>query len=153
MSNTQSETHSEKGFTLIDAVAVLILLGILAAVAIPLGISAEEAKVQAEFSTLKGHLRYAQYLAMNDISPIQWGLEIGGSSYELVKYDNGAKTAHTRLLLGESSATHSFENGVTATGAASVLFDDWGSPGTADLSVALNGMTITIAANTGFIPL
>jgi len=62
------------------------------------------------------------------------------------------ETAHTFSLPGESSAIHSFDDGVSATGASPVLFDDWGSPGTEDLSIALNGMTITITANTGFIP-
>jgi len=146
------EIRSTRGFTLIEAIAVLILIGIVAAVAVARGMSSEDVKVRAAINTLKSHLRYAQYLAMNDLAPIKWGLEIGGSSYELVKYDDGTKTSHTHILPGDSSATHSLESGISASGNSPILFDEWGSPGSADLNVTLNGKSINITANTGFIP-
>lgn len=151
-SPVRTEACSNRGFTLMETIVVLLLLGILAAVIIVRGTAADEAKVQAEINTIKGHLRYAQYLAMNDIAPFKWGIEIGSSSYELVKYDGLTKTAHTFTFPGESSATHIFASGVSATGAPAVLFDEWGNPGATDLNVALNGQSITITGNTGFIP-
>ena len=140
---------NQKGFTLIEVVAVLVIVAILTAVAISRGIATDEVNAQTEVDTLKSHLRYAQYLAMNDIDPIQWGISLGGSSYTLVR-DNAGTVTSPYNLPGESSATHDFSP-VSAT-AVTVLFDEWGSPGAADINIAIGGQTIIVTAETGYIP-
>ena len=162
--------RNNKGFTMIEVIAVLVIIAIVAVVAISRGTGTSEAKMQAELNTLKGHLRYAQYLAMNDISSTtggvvtgtQWGIVgTATNSYKLVKYVGGALQADTFNLPGDSSATHSFESPITASVTpALVLFDEWGSPYnastklTAAVTITLNpgGQTITITPETGFIP-
>lgn len=134
------------GFTLIEMIAVLVILAIVSAVVISRGIATDEVKLQTELDTLKGHLRFAQYRAMNDLPAIQWGISLGGSSYTLVRVDAAGTTSPLNLP-GESSATHNFAP-ISAT-AAAVLFNDWGSPNNS--SLAFGGKTITITANTGFI--
>ena len=147
----RNRLKSNKGFTLIEVIAVLVILAILSAVAISRGMQTDEVQLQTEVDTLIAHLRYAQYLALNDISPTKWGIAIGGSSYALVKDPLGNGAFNSPLSLpGESSATHSISP-FTAT-STNVLFDEWGSPGTAGINVTLGGKTITITANTGFIP-
>jgi MSHA pilin protein MshC len=140
------------GFTLFEVIAVLIIMGILAAVAISRGTISQEANVKAEVDTLKSHLRYAQSLAMNEISPICWGIQLNSSSYSLVKYDDDSEQTHTFNLPGESSATHNFKSGVSASGSTLVLFDEWGSPGSSNVNLTVGGESITITADTGFIP-
>jgi len=144
---------NNRGFTLIEIIAVLIIIAIISAVVISRGTATEEAKLRAEVDTLKAHLRYAQYLAMDDLPGTQWGISIGGSSYTLVKVDTSG-TTNPYNLPGESSATHSFASGVTAvtTGSNPILFDEWGSPGTTSSSITIGGQSITITATTGFIP-
>jgi prepilin-type N-terminal cleavage/methylation domain-containing protein len=139
--------QENKGFTLIEMIAVLVIVAIIMAVAISRGIATGDVKLQAEVDTLKGHLRYAQYLAMNDIAPAKWGINVGGSSYTLIRFYANATTSPYSLP-GESSATHSFAP-ITAT-PVTILFDDWGSPD--NTSITLGGQTMTITANTGFIP-
>lgn len=144
---------NNKGFTLIEAIAVLVLIAILSAVVISRGMSSDAAKVQAEVDTLKGHLRYAQYLAMNDIPPVKWGIQISGQSYTLVRNLTGNNTTfdYPYSLPSESSETRSIAP-VTAT-AVNVLFDQWGSPNAATTITLTPGpQSITITANTGFIP-
>jgi prepilin-type N-terminal cleavage/methylation domain-containing protein len=148
------------GFTLIEAIAVLVLIAIVSAVAISRGVMTNEADLQAEINTLKSHLRYSQQLAMNDITPTdatsalyssrtKWGIKIddGGTSYTLVKYVADAPVTHNLPLPNESSATHDFSP-ITAT-PVTILFDEWGSPSAT--SISFGGETITITANTGFI--
>jgi type II secretory pathway pseudopilin PulG len=154
-------------------VAVLIILGILSAVAISRGMSSEEARLQAEVDTLKAHLRYAQYLALNENdtntttvpgTPVKWGIQINGSSYTLVKVISAAQTSLSPLP-GESSATHSFATGITAAlqGSNPILFDEWGSPYFASNKLIGNGeitiitlapgsQSIKMYAETGYIP-
>jgi prepilin-type N-terminal cleavage/methylation domain-containing protein len=142
--------RNDRGFTLIEIIAVLVIIAIISAVVISRGMATDEVKLQAEVDTLKGHLRYAQYLALNDIPPVKWGIQVGGTSYTLIKVD-AVGTTSPFSLPGGSSATHSFENGVTATGTGTVLFNEWGSPDTPIPAIALGGQSITVTTNTGFI--
>lgn len=137
------------GFTLIEVIAVLVIIAIIGAVVVSRGISTADVNVQTEIETVKSHLRYAQYLAMNDIYPTKWGINFQGSSYTLIKDVSGSQTTPFTLP-GESSATHSFASPITAT-VAPVLFDEWGSPPGAT-SITVGGQTVTITATTGFIP-
>jgi MSHA pilin protein MshC len=153
-----------RGFTLIEIIAVLVILAIFTAVAISSVTGKDAASLQAEVDTLKGHLRYAQNLAMNDISPTtgyatptKWGINVTGTppyTYNLVKYVSGASATHTFTLPGESSATHTFKfaSGTTVTVIGNpILFDEWGSPGTTASSITIGGQLITITPVTGFI--
>jgi len=145
----RKRSRQNRGFTLIEVIAVLVIIAIISAVVVVRGISTADVNLQAELDTLKGHLRYAQYLAINDIPPNRWGISIGSPSYTLVQ-DLGGTQANPYHLPGESSATHSFATGITAT-AWTVLFDEWGSP-TITGSPNIGGQPITITAGTGFIP-
>jgi MSHA pilin protein MshC len=127
-------------------------MGILAAVAISRGTMTQEVNVKVEVDTLKSHLRYAQSLAMNDIAPIHWGILVNPGSYSLKKYSGNDEQTHTFNLPGESSATHNFKSGVSASGSTLVLFDEWGSPGSSNVNLTVGGESITITADTGFIP-
>lgn len=149
MMGIRNRIGKRNGFTLIEVIAVLVIAVILAAVIVVRGLSTADVNLQAEVDTLKSHLRYAQYLAMNDIPPNRWGIEVGDSAYELVKYEGGIKQVNILKLPNESSATHNFSP-ITAI-AWTVLFDEWGSPMiTGDPKIG--GQSITITANTGFIP-
>ena len=146
----RKKLRNDKGFTLIEVIAVLIILAVVSAVVISRGMDTDSVKLQAEVDTLKGHLRYAQYLAMNDISPNQWGISINllsGSSYTLVKFDGTSTAPSSFNLPNESSATHSFSPFTTT--AATVLFNEWGSP-TITGSPSIGGQSISITATTGF---
>lgn len=134
---------------MIEIVAVLIVLGIITAVAISRGLSVNDVTAQSEVETLKGHLRLAQSLAMNEISPTKWGIQVNGSSYNLVRNLNGNNTTFDSpsFLPGESSATHTTT--IPGSGSGTVLFDDWGKP--TATSVTFVGRSIAITPNTGFI--
>jgi hypothetical protein len=135
---------------------VLVILGILTAVVMSRGSDTNTARVQADIDILKGNLRYAQYLAMNDVNPVKWGIEILGSSYKIARNSSGDGTTldYPVYIPNESSETYTFSSGVTATvtsGNSKILFDEWGSPPAAT-TISIGGQTITITATTGFIP-
>ena len=156
--------RNDKGFTMIEVIAVLIIVAIISAVVISRGMDTDSVNLRAEVDTLKGHLRYAQYLALNenDTDPanplearIKWGIDVGTSSYTLVKYVADTPATHTIRLPNESSDTHSFSPTITASSTVNpILFDEWGSPGAENIDITIGGKTITgaIKAGTGFIP-
>lgn len=144
-----SKLSNSKGFTMIEIVAVLIILGIIAAVAISRGLSVNDVTAQSEVETLKGHLRFAQSRAMNELSPVKWGIQANGSSYTLVRNLNGDNTTFDSPshLPGESSAIHTTT--LSGAGSGTVLFDDWGNPTVTVITFV--GRSISITPNTGFI--
>jgi prepilin-type N-terminal cleavage/methylation domain-containing protein len=141
-----------RGFSLIEAIAVLLLMGIISAVVISRYSSADLYQLVSEEGILKGHLRYAQFRAMSDQAA--WGISLSGNSYTLKKGGGIAPFA----LPGEDSQVHALPSGVSVSvgSGTTILFDQWGSPGAVSQSITLSAgsdsRTITITKNTGFIP-
>ncbi|PKN65418.1 MAG: hypothetical protein CVU54_18845, partial [Deltaproteobacteria bacterium HGW-Deltaproteobacteria-12] len=62
------DQKQEQGFTLIEIIAVLILIGILGAVVFSRVTSTREVDLRVRAEQVKGHIRYAQMRAMNTTS-------------------------------------------------------------------------------------
>ena len=135
------------GFTLIEVIAVLLLIGILAAIAIGREAnSGNQADVYGATEVLKNHLRYAQSTAMN--ANVSWGLNFSGSSYTLQNAGGSA----TAFLPGDIPSGIGYASSVNP-----VMFDNhWGSPGAATITITVAkggfSQTVTVTKNTGFIP-
>jgi prepilin-type N-terminal cleavage/methylation domain-containing protein len=89
----------EKGFTLMEIIAVLVVIGILAVIAISRSVN-YNAEVYTGADAFKSHLRYAQTMAMNygptdPAVPGIWGISSNGSSYWLFR---GTDTANVIRL-------------------------------------------------------
>ncbi len=162
------ETKSSRGFSLMEVVVVLVLLGILSAVAIARVVD-HGADVRAAADTLKVHLRHAQGRAMNSDAP--WGVNFSSNTYTLYTFDD-TNTKRSVFFPGENSATVQLGSGITISdlgGVTTISFDGWGlpyddeyinpDPGdslNSDLDFTLtNGkhsQTITVHQDTGYIP-
>ena len=160
----------EKGFTLIEAIAILIVLGILAAIAFS-RMTTGDISLRAQAEALKSHIRYAQLRAMNADADTttnpncesSFGISTSGTAYFLFK---NCDTTSRVILPGAENDSISLPSGMTLNATATnVTFDKWGEPcldlnGT-NLATANIGLTlsyagqpepITITKNTGFVP-
>ena len=137
------------GFTIIEIIASLVVIGILTAGAVSISSSTDSYRLSSEVAILKSHLRYAQSRAMSDT--VSWGIAFSGNSYTLQR--SGITT--TSILPNDDSSTHNLQGGVTSS-TDNVTFDNFGNPGVATTTITLtagsDSQIITITANTGFIP-
>ena len=158
MKRTVRTAFGKGGFTMIETIAVLVILGIVSAVVAVRMFDTGAYDLASQVEAVKGHLRYAQTRAMNS-NLVVWGINFDSTTtYYLFQ---GAGSTTPVLLPGEDSATIDLaakKSGLTIT-PVRITFNEFGSPcnasGTplaADATVTTNGGTITVTQNTGFIP-
>ena len=148
------------GFTVVELIAVLALLGILAGIAVvsignPLGF---QSIAQAE--ALKANLRFTQSKAMSDLPGNIWSLNITSSNYTIQR--NGGTPNPPVNLPGAYSGTYTLPTGQTITSGTGLIrfnfrgqpIDALGGPLAADYTITFYGVPdqITINRETGFIP-
>jgi len=161
MKRTVRTAFGKGGFTMIEAIVVLVILGIFAAVVAVRMSGTGAYDLASQVEVVKGHLRYAQTRAMNS-NLVVWGIYFTDPTHYYLFQGAGSTTPV--LLPGEDSVTIDLtvkKSGLTIT-PVRITFNEFGSPcaatGTppaplaADATVTTNGGTITVTQNTGFIP-
>jgi len=158
---TLKQIKDQNGFTMIEIISVLVIIGIISAVALARMSSTRDYNVISQVEVVKTHLRLAQSRAMN--SSRVWGINISGSStYSM--FDNG-NVANVIRLPNQNADNVTLPDGMTIT-TGIVSFNPWGKPYTDAAGTAAQNATriitltnksgdarnITITANTGFIP-
>lgn len=152
MKQTRRKTIGNAGFTMIEIVAVLLILAIIAAVvAVRMSDTAVYDR-SSQMEVVKAHLRLAQARAMSTSSP--WGINFTSSTTYYLFQGVGSTTPVQ--LLGEDIATVNLTTKKSALTISSaplrITFDAYGSPGVTTVTIATNGGNITVTKNTGFIP-
>lgn len=138
------KTAASSGFTAIEIIAVLVIVGILSAVAVSRLTGHSDAEDLAAANTLKVHLRYAQLRAMGDIVP--WGIRFNGDSYTLLK---GGEATPVNLP-GENNTEKALEN--LTESPDEIWFEAaLGRPDPDGASISVGGRQIFITPETGFI--
>lgn len=152
MRHRDRQKRRRNGFTLIEVVAVLVILGIIAAVTIARMGSTSTYDLSSQVDVVKNHLRLAQARAMN--SGDDWGIFFASSTTYYLFHGSGSTTPVS--LPGEGDTTVNLVTKKSALTISSaplrITFDKYGSPGTTTVTVNTNGGNFTVAKNTGFIP-
>jgi len=153
------DQNQEHGFTLIEIIAVLILIGILGAVVFSRVTSTAEVDLKVKAEQVKGHIRYAQMRAMNTSATAGCNAPVGmaaagGKYYMFIDCNNGNQV----VLPGADSTV-----GVDLPASSNFptfSFDTWGRPYANDsgtgistsINISIGGEAITITQNTGYVP-
>ncbi|MCG6537191.1 MAG: type II secretion system GspH family protein [Syntrophales bacterium LBB04] len=146
-----------RGFTMVEVIAVLVIIGIISAVAFS-RVRSTDHDLFSQADIMKAHLRFAQLKALQDDTG-SWQIAFNDSSSYTLNYSaagaGGPYTGATINLPSESSNSHSFPSGITVSATSPVTFDPWGSPGNTDVTITLTQSgtpkIITVTANTGFV--
>ena len=151
--------HRQTGFTLVELVMVIVLLGTLSAVALPKFFEKNSYAERAFFDDTLNAVRYAQKLAVATGCNVQFS--ISSNSYTLTRQGTSSSTScpggstYTLAVPHPGSGASSYsgtESGVTLTSTvSSFIFNALGSVST-DATVTVNGSrTISVIAETGFV--
>ncbi len=138
------------GFTLIEVIATLLLLGVMAALVVPRMVETG-AGVVAEADRMRANLRFAQTLAMS-ANTASWAVRIEAQSYQLLRDGEPSPIGWP-----DGSGTVRVMNpGVQVTGGAGMLaFDTMGAPSstyTINLTDGGRLETVIVTGFTGLIP-
>lgn len=132
-----------KGFTLIEIISVILVMGIIAAVAVPM-FDTSTIDVSVAGDTVQGDIQYVQELAMTRHEIVSITFTTSAVSYDVPADPGGVYPLETREL----------PRGVTISTGGTVEFNSFGertaaSAGTIQLNAAGNLVTITIEQFTG----
>ncbi len=152
-----------RGFTMLEVICVLLVIGIISAIAVTRFSSTSVYSAASEAEILKNYLRYAQFRALSDgdttfgSNPATWGISFAGDGKSYTLLRNGSEAPSN--LPNESSKTHSLPGDISITSGAgtTVTYDVWGSPGGSDIDISIGDGSsppqgIHIGKETGFIP-
>ncbi|MGE4504418.1 MAG: GspH/FimT family pseudopilin [Desulfovibrionaceae bacterium] len=115
--------NASRGFTMIEAVVVIIVLGVLAAMVYSPGSSPLGASRKANADALRSHIRYAQSRAMKSGST--FGINCDGNAYWLF---TGNDASVPSALPGETAASVNLAARNVSLTAFTVAFDTAGRP-------------------------
>lgn len=153
---TSKKILNSQGFTLIEIIAALIIVGILTSVAVSRASSQDTYAQYAEYNALKSHIRYAQGLALR--TETNWSIQFNSdNSYQLMmEVPNSTNTPTARTFPGESSETVQL-TALAINTSLTITFDSLGravvssiAPAS-DLFIDTGYKLITFTADTGFI--
>ena len=139
--------RNTKGFTLIEMISVILVMGIMAAVAVPM-FDTSTIDVSVAGDTVQSDIQYVQELAMTRITDPSITISItftaSATSYNVPADPGGVYPLETRNL----------PNGVSISTGGDITFNRFGertaaSAGTIQLNAAGNPITITIEEITG----
>jgi len=151
--------HKKLGFTLIELIMVIVLLGILSSVALPKFVTINTFAERAFFDDTLNALRYAQKLAVATGCNVQFA--VSSNRYTLTRQGDSSSTScpggsiYALAVPHPSTGASSYsgaESGVTLTSSVSAFV--FNSLGTVSAAVTLTvggSKTIRVVAETGFV--
>ena len=175
---TRAGTRRQHGFTIVELVIVIVLMGILAGVAIPRFFDRKGFDAASYAEQLKAQLRFAQKTAIAGGRPVYVRVNSGGvvltydaafSLYVLAAGKTNSGSASTVALCGNDTtrACEGLPSGLTLSGGLSFYFDATGKPflttntpptltstfATTAFTLTGDGSSrnVTVAAETGYV--
>jgi MSHA pilin protein MshC len=144
-----------KGFTLVELIGVIVIAGILAAVAAPRFFDSATFSSRGYFDAASGLLRYAQKLAIARHANITVQADSSGLSLCSTASNPCADANPWPGPQGDTPYRLNVPNGVSLAGSvANFSFNAQGSPGAANITLTITGdtvRTLIVEAETGYV--
>lgn len=146
--NKGSSGCGNAGFTVIELVVVIILLGIVSAVALPRFFDADGYRQRAAYDEVAGALRYAQKLAVASGCEVQ--VLLTGNSYALQQHATDCSSGSFADISHHPVTTATFSHVTLSPSPGTLVFDAMGRSNTAAV-IDIGDRTIQVVAETGYV--
>ncbi len=133
------------GFTLVEMIVVLVLLGIISAVALPRFFNVDGYRTRATYDEVAGAVRYAQKLAVASGCDVQ--VQIFNHGYALQQHQNSC-SGGSFVDISDHPVTNNTFSAVTLSPATSFIFDSMGRSSNT-LTIHVGSESFTVTAETG----
>jgi MSHA pilin protein MshC len=146
--------NAQRGFTIAELVIVMVIVGVLSAVALPRVFDQSEFAARGGRDFLASGLRYAQKSAIAlrrsvcvDVAGSTVAATIAAAPGADQSCNAGAALAHPANGLSFADPANALPGGAAVTAAASVIFDSAGRPLGAPSAPLAGAMTIVVAGH------
>ena len=145
---------AERGFTLAELVIVMVITGVLAAVAVPKLFDKNEFAARGARDVVASALRYAQKsaIAMRRNVCTSIAASVLDVTYASASGNDQACVAANKVInpgnsLPFNDATNALPGGATVTAGVDVVFDSMGRPSSAPATPLTAALAITVTGN------
>jgi MSHA pilin protein MshC len=146
----------KRGFTLVELVTIIVLLGILAVMVLPRMFDAAAFRGRGFLDEVANAARYAQKLAVASGCDVE--LSLSASDYALHQRtdcddDSSAFSRDVPRPAGSGAFEGSVPSGVSmsVTGSPPVIFDSQGRATPGGVTVTIDGRSFTIVGESGYV--
>ncbi len=136
------------GFTLVELVIVIVLLGIVSAVALPRFFQVDDFRTRGFYDEVAGSVRYAQKLAVASGCEVQ--VSITGGSYALQQHSIDCTSGSFGTIVNHPVASGSISGITFSSSPTSFIFDAMGRC-SSSVTVTVGSESFSVVAETGYV--
>jgi len=139
---------NQTGFTLVELVVVILLLGILAAFVAPKFFNLSEYRTRAAYDEVAGAVRYAQKLAVASGCEVQ--VDLSGNSYALQQHSTDCTSGAFATITNHPVTSNSISGMSISSTPSSFIFDAMGRSSSV-VAVTVGTESFNVIAETGYV--
>jgi len=135
------------GFTLVEMIVILVLLGIISAVALPRFFNIDGYRTRAAYDEVAGAVRYAQKLAVASGCDVQ--VQIVNDGYALQQHQTSCSSGGFVNISGHPMTNNTFSN-INLSPTTNFVFDSMGRS-SSTLTINVGSESFAVIAETGYV--